>query len=138
MIRNVIAVVTAFIIGGIFVFAIEAIGHRVYPLPEGFDTSDFAKIADYIKTAPIGAIAFVLLAQSFGSFVGGFVSGLIAKSNKRLIAIIYGVLALIMASINLVMIPHPLWFMVLSIALPIPLSLLGSMIAQGFSKSGEQ
>lgn len=129
MLRNVLAVLAAFFVGGLCVFAVEMIGHRVYPLPEGVDPNDMKQIADYIKTAPPGSILFVLLAQSTGSFVGGVVTGLISRVNKTTTAIFYGVLGLIMAGLNLALIPHPLWFAVLSILLPIPLAILGSRLA---------
>lgn len=134
MVRNILAVVAGFIVGGLFVFAFEAIGHMIYPLPPGLDSSKPEMIAEYVRTAPIGAIMSVLAAQSAGSFFGGLVTGLIAVSRKQMVAVIYGVLALIMALINMIMISHPVWFMVLSVLLPIPLALLGSRVAGLFVK----
>ena len=130
MIRNIIAVVVAFVVGGIFVMGLEMLGHKIYPIPEGMDRNDFKRIAEYVKTASIGALLFVLLAQSAGSFMGGLVTALIAASHHRLLALIYGVLALVMASITVIMIKHPTWMTVAALALPIPLALLGSMIGQ--------
>jgi hypothetical protein len=136
MVRNILSVIVAFVVGGIFVFLFEALGHRIYPVPEGIDSTNMQAIAEYVKTAPVGAILAVLVAQSAGSLVGGFITGLISIA-KRATAIVYGILALIMAGINLVMIPHPWWFMVFSIVLPIPLSLLGSQIASGLTARKE-
>lgn len=135
MLRNVLAVLAAFFVGGLCVFTVEMIGHRVYPLPEGVDPSDMKQIAEYIKTAPLGSLFFVLLAQSTGSFVGGVVTGLISRVSKTTVAIFYGVLGLIMAGLNLALIPHPLWFAVLSVLLPIPLAVLGSRVGSKFVSS---
>ncbi len=135
MLRNVLAVLAAFFVGGLCVFAVEMMGHQVYRLPEGVDPNDMKQIAEYIKTAPLGSILFVLLAQSTGSFVGGVVTGLISRVNKTTTAIFYGVLGLIMAGLNLALIPHPLWFVVLSILLPIPLAVLGSRLGSKFVSS---
>ncbi len=135
MLRNVLAVLAAFFVGGLCVFAVEMMGHQVYRLPKGVDPNDMKQIAEYIKTAPIGSILFVLLAQSTGSFVGGVVTGLISRTSKTTVAVIYGVLGLIMAGLNLALIPHPLWFMVLSILLPIPLAVLGSRLGSKFVSS---
>src|SRR5215204_2219749 len=136
MVRNILAVIVAFIGGGIFVFSVEAIGHVVYPLPAGLDMSKPDTIAEYVKNAPIGAILFVLLAQSAGSLGGGFIAGLISRGNRQRVAIIYSVLALLMACLNLWLIPHPLWFIALSIALPVPLALVGSHIGSSFVSEG--
>ncbi len=129
MLRNILAVIAGFIGGGVFVFAVEAIGHQVYPIPQGLDVSNPEAIANYISTAPLGAILFVLLAQSAGSFFGGLITGLIAKA-KMICAAIYGCLALMMAGINAYLIPHPNWFLVLSLLLPIPLALTGALLSK--------
>lgn len=125
MVRNIIAVIVGFVVGGIAVFLVESIGHQVYPIPAGLDLSKPEAIAEYVSKAPIGAILFVLIAQSAGSFIGGLITGLIAVA-KAPTAIIYGVLALAMAGLNAFLIPHPVWFLVPSLLLPIPLALFGS------------
>lgn len=130
ILRNFLAILAAFLIAAVFVLGIEAHGHRLYPLPEGFNSADLEQVAQYVKTAPTGALLFVLLAQSAGSFVGGAVTGFLASSRKTLIALLYGVLALLMAALNVLLIPHPGWMVGLALLLPIPLALVGSKIAQ--------
>jgi hypothetical protein len=133
MVRNILGVIAGFFVGGIFVFLLEWIGHQVYPLPAGVDMTNTAAIVEYMKTAPLGAFLAVLVAQSAGSLFGGLITGLITIA-KNTCAIIYGVLALIMAAINVFMIPSPIWFSVLALLLPIPLALLGSRVAGMFAK----
>jgi len=130
MIRNIVAVVVAFVIGGVFVFGIEAIGHQVFPLPAGMDKNNMEQVAAYVKTAPLGALLFVLLAQSSGSFMGGLVTWILGGSRQTILALIYGVLALTMAAITVSLIKHPVWMTALALFLPIPLSLLGSKLGQ--------
>lgn len=125
--RTVLAVIAAFIGGGICVFVTEAIGHAIFPPPA--DTSLDALNA-YMKTAPLGAFLFVLLSQSVGAFVGGLIAGLIGKSN--LPVLIYGVLALAMAVLNIVLVTHPIWFIAVALILPIPLAIAGGKIGMGF------
>ncbi len=130
MIRNIVAVVVAFFIGGLWVFGIEVIGHRVFPLPAGMDKNNVKQVAEYVKTAPLGALLFVLLAQSAGSFMGGLVTWMLGGSRQTLLALIYGSLALMMAAITMYLVEHPVWMTVLALVLPIPLSLLGSKLGQ--------
>lgn len=134
MVRNILGVIVGFFVGGIFVTGFQWIGHQIYPIPANINQSDMASLAEYVKTAPLGALVAVLVAQSLGSFVGGLVTGLIAIA-KNTTAIIYGVLALIMAGLNAFLIPHPIWFVVVSLLLPIPLAVLGSRVASSFTKS---
>jgi hypothetical protein len=137
MVRNILTVVAAFILGGIAVFSFEALGHRIYPIPEDLDTSNYEQLAAYVNAAPSGALAFVLIAQSAGSIVGGAVCGFFGRSNSMLLSLVYGILALGMASLNLILIPHPLWMIVASLALPIPLSMAAGKIvsSSAFCKS---
>lgn len=124
MVKSILTVIAAFILGGIAVFCFETVGHSVYPIPKDLDTTNYEQLGAYVKTAPLGALLFVLLAQSAGSTVGGAVCGFFGHSRATLLSIIYGVLALVMASLNLIMIPHPMWMIIASIALPIPLSVI--------------
>ncbi|HNQ14818.1 MAG TPA: hypothetical protein PKM58_04590 [Pyrinomonadaceae bacterium] len=129
MVRNVLSVVLAFVIGGLAVFAVEKLGHTVYPIPAGLDPNNLEGLAEYVKTMPVGALLFVLAAQSAGSLIGGLVTGFVSVA-KFPTAMIYGVLALIMAALNAFAIPHPIWFTIVSLVLPIPLALLGSRIGR--------
>ena len=128
--RNILAVVAAFVVGGICVFGLEFLGQRFYPLPEGVDPNNMDQLKEYIKQAPAGALGMVLLAQSAGSLVGGIVTGWLGCSRLFLLGLIYGCLALLMAAINVYLIPHPVWFTVLSLVLPIPLALFGTIVGQ--------
>lgn len=128
MIRSILGLIVGFIAGGVAVFLFEWIGHQVYPIPPGLDTSDMKALAEYSKTAPVGAHAAILVAQCAGSLVGGFVTALIAVSARTLFVFIYGVLALLMALLNIYLLPHPVWFVVAAIILPIPLALAGGKI----------
>lgn len=125
MVRNILAVIAGFVAGGIFVTLFEWIGHQIYPIPANINQSDMASLGEYVKTAPTGALIAVLLAQSAGSFFGGLVTSLIAVA-KKVTAWIYAVLALIMAGLTTFLLPHPIWFNVIALLLPIPLALLGS------------
>ncbi len=128
--RNILAVIAAFVVGGIFVVGLELLGQQIYPLPEGVDPNNLEQLKEYIKQAPVGALLLVLVAQSAGSFFGGVVTGWLGCSRLFQLGLIYGVLALVMAGINVYSIPHPTWFVVLSLLLPIPLALFGNVVGQ--------
>ncbi len=134
MLKNMLSVVAAFIIGAICVFAIEKIGHIVYPVPAGLDILKPETIREYAKNAPAGALLFALGAQCIGAFIGGLVTSLIAVV-KFPMAMTYGVLITFFALMNLIVIPHPYWFMALSLLLPIPLALAGSRFGSLFAKT---
>lgn len=125
ILRKALAVIAAFIGGGVFVLTIETIGHKIYPQP-----ADLEELSAFLKSAPLGVFLFVLLAQSAGAFMGGFIAGLIGKSNIPVM--IYAVLALTMAILTLVLVWHPIWFVIVALILPIPLVLIGGRIGMSF------
>ena len=128
MVQNILAILLALVVGGACVLAIETLGHRVYPIPASFDMTDMKQVAEYMKTAPAGALVFVLLAQSAGSFAGGFTASVVAKSKRLWMAGIYGIVALMLAMLNVLAIPHPGWMVGLALVLPIPVALLGGQL----------
>ena len=136
MVRNILAIVLALVLGGACVLAIEVLGHKLYPIPESFDMSDMQQVAEYVRTAPAGALAFVLLAQSAGSFVGGLTASVVAKAKKMRMAGIYGIIALVLAMVNVLAIPHPVWMVALALLLPIPVALVGGLLGSIASSAG--
>lgn len=125
MLKNILGVIAGFFAGGLFVTIFEWLGHQLYPVPATVDPGNLSSVAEYIRSAPLGALLSVLLAQSMGSFVGGLVTGWMT-GRKRGAILIYGLLALFMAGLNAFLVPHPTWFVIISLVLPFPLALLGS------------
>lgn len=128
--RNILALLAAFVAGAVCVLGLEWVGQQIYPLPAGVDPNNLEQLKEYTKLAPAGALVLVLLAQSAGSLVGGIVTGWLGCSRLFLLGLIYGCLALLMAAINVYLIPHPVWFVVLSLVLPLPLALFGNVVGQ--------
>lgn len=110
MLRRILAI----ILGGAAAFGIvalvETMGHSVYPLPDGFDFTNPAQVAEYIKQAPMGALLFVIGAWVLAVVIGGIIAAFVAR--KLMFVFIIGGLVLVAALVNLFMIPHPTWFTV--------------------------
>jgi len=113
--KNVLAVIIGILVGMIVISIVEAIGHMIYPLPEGFDPYNSEIVKAYMTDMPVGALLFVLLAWAAGSYSGGWIAVLIAVRSFRIIAVIVGLFLLAAGVYNMIMIPHPLWFSVLGI-----------------------
>ena len=113
--RKIAAAVAGVILAVILVAVVERIGHLVYPLPADIDVTNTEELRAYVKTLPVGALLFVLLAWLAGTFGGGLLASFIARDNFRLYTGIVGGLVLLGTAINLVVIPHPLWFSMLSV-----------------------
>ena len=83
MLRKILAVVLGVVAGSVFNMAIVTLSNAVYPLPAGLDPNDFEAFKAHVEThgLPTGALIMVLVAHAGGSFVSGFVCGLIAARS---------------------------------------------------------
>ena len=115
MIRNAAAAIAGLITAFVLIMLIEKLGHFIYPPPPDLDFSDPEAIRPYIATLPFPALMFPMLAWMTGAFVGSLVACLIGIARPMAFAVIVGGLVLAGTVSNLIVIPHPLWFSVLSL-----------------------
>jgi len=115
VIRNPAAVIAGLVIAFALIWLIETVGHTVYPPPADLDFSDPDAVRPYIATLPIWALLFPMFAWFIGTFVGSLVACLIGTARPIVFAGIVGVLVLAGTIANFIVIPHPLWFSILSV-----------------------
>ena len=125
MARNIVAVIVGLTAAGMTIWSIEMVNYRMFPLPDGLDITNKEAMKEYIKTLPGLAFGIVIFAHLAGAFIGGWIASLIAQNNQRNIALGIGLFLLVMGLINLLMIPHPIWFMILDLAVYVPAAFLG-------------
>ena len=130
MIRSVLAVVAGIFVAVIVVVVVEAIGHAVYPPPSDIKLGDSEALQAIIAKLPVGAIAFVLVAWGLGSLAGGFIAATIAGRAQATHALIVGGIQMAFGILTMVIIPHPLWFVIASFAIVVPSAWLGARLAQ--------
>ena len=115
MIRNPAAVIAGLVIAFTLIWLIEKVGHTIYPPPADLDFSDPGAVRPYIATLPIFALLFPMFAWFIGTFAGSLAACLIGTARRVVFAGIVGVLVLAGTIANLILIPHPLWFSILSV-----------------------
>ena len=113
--RKVAAVVLGVIVAVVFIIAIEALGHSVYPVPEGLDITDTEAMQAYVTGLPIGAFLFVMGAWLVATLAGGLLACLIARETPLVYSAVVGGLVLLGTIINLMSVPHPSWFSITSV-----------------------
>ena len=123
MIRKIGLALFGIVFAIALITVVQMIGHNVYPPPPGTDFDDPAAIRALIEQAPAGALLFVIASYVVGTFGGGFIAGLIARDAPAMYAMIVGGFVLAGTFLNLVSIPHPVWFQVTA---------LGSVIGTAF------
>ena len=130
------------IAGSAITFGAQALTHKMYPPPDALklvaDESyeeHMARIApllaDHIAGLPIGAFVAILAAYFLGAIGGGSVAGKIARGNQQAVIVTCGLL-LMAGVMNLINIPHPMWF---NISVPV-VYILGAVVAIRLSTTG--
>jgi len=115
MIRNIAAVLAGVVTAFVLILVVEKLGHLIYPPPADLDFSDPEAIRPYMATLPFVALLFPMIAWVVGTFAGSLLASKIGTANPLLFAGIVGGLVLAATIANLIMIPHPVWFSIVSL-----------------------
>ncbi|MDP2386264.1 MAG: hypothetical protein Q8M29_07825 [Bacteroidota bacterium] len=109
---------------------VEMIGHMIFATPVPADMKTKEEMAAYVANLPLGAFMSVLIAMALGSFTGGFVATKINKENGKVNSTLVAIILMTLGIVNLVMIPHPTWFMVVNLLLYVPFAWIGFRLAK--------
>jgi len=126
--KRVLPILAGLVTGWIVIFILEAVSHQFYPPPEGLDFTNKEAVTTFMETLPTGAFVMLLAAWMIGTFTGGIVGGLINKLAWRNTAIIIGVILALGSIINMTLIPHPTWLMVVASVGYVPMAYFGARI----------
>lgn len=110
---------TAFVV----VAAGEAIGHMLFPPPPGVDLTKPDQLSTLMAKLPAAAVVAILVAWAAGSFAGGAVAAW--TTRRRLPALLVGLAMLVAGGWTMLMIPHPAWF----VAVSLPAAVLPAWLA---------
>ncbi|MFB9862601.1 hypothetical protein [Rufibacter immobilis] len=129
MFRSILSVLGGAAVGVFTISLVQFLSHQLYPLPTNSIPNDPQAMATFMTNAPVAALLLVLLAYALGSFFGGMVAARYATARPVLHALLVGVLLLVAGIANLVQIPQPLWFTVISLAIYLPMAFFGGMMS---------
>jgi hypothetical protein len=131
ILRFVLGVIAGTVVMYVAISLVELLGQQVWPPPPGLDPHDVHDMATIIATAPIGALACMVLAWAVGAFTGGAVAAWISRYWPRAAAIVVACCVLLGVIGMILMMPgHPMWMAALGIVLPVPSALLGAWFAR--------
>lgn len=132
MLRKIVALIAGVLVVGVVVAALQLIGLRLHPVPEGIDPMDPADreaLEQFLAAMPLAAWLHVFASEIVGAFLGALVAGWIARDRVRAITGAILVLALCGSVYNWVSFPHPVWFMVgQCVAYPLTLMLVWRLL----------
>jgi hypothetical protein len=123
-------IVAGIVVAFLCVFAVEWIGHSLYPTPAGLDMSEPADQARLMDAMPAAAKALVLLAWFAGALAGAWTANRIA--GRSVAGWVVALLVIAAGVATMLMIPHPAWMWAGGILLP----LLAGWIADRTARRG--
>ncbi len=128
-----LAILAGLISASVVMILIEMLGHQLYPPPANINDPEIMKA--FMANMPLWAFVFILVAYFLGSIAGGLVTSLIAKEKQFQLLIILGAILTVLGILNLLMITHPIWFMIASLAMYIPGTYIGHQLSLKFKKN---
>lgn len=139
MIRSLLATLVGITLSVIVIFAMEAVGHMLFPPQLPLDPSDWNKMATYVASQPLPAQLWIPLGYTVGATAGVFAAGFYGRPSRLPAFLVTGFL--VSAVIwNLTQIPHPGWLSALSVAAIVFGALTGLGLAQSrkAKRSGQE
>ena len=106
------AVLAGILSGGLIIALLESVSP--HSPPAGMNISDSSKLSDWIATLPVSAFLILLMAYFLGAAVGGWVANRLTAKSQYRPALIVGFGLFVAGIMNLISIPHPLWFSIVS------------------------
>ncbi len=135
MIKKIMAILGGIVAAMITVSLCEYVNHIFYPPPAGIDGVDMETLSkiytEHVKTMPIGAFIALWAGWMIGAFVGGFVSWKIDSVNWKFNSYVIAGVLLLFASMNMFMIPHPIWLIAITVIGYYPAVYFGSVLLIG-------
>lgn len=136
IIKNILAVISGAIVGGVVNMGIITVSGSIIPPPEGADVTTMEGLKSAMHMFEPKHFLMPFLAHALGTLVGAFLAALIAATHKMKFALLIGVFFLIGGTVNVFLLPSPIWFTILDLAVAyIPMAWIGGKIAGGISKN---
>ena len=129
MLRSILALIAGLVVAIVVVMILEMLGHWLYPPPPGIDLHDPETLKTIIDKLPRGAIIAVLVAWGCGTFAGSWTAALIARRARIIHGLIVGGILMGFGVMTMLMIPHPIWFMLAAGAIFPLASVAGGLVA---------
>lgn len=129
-VRNILAVIAGVVVGSAVNMGIIMVSSSIIPPPEGVDNTTVEGLKAGIHLFQPKHFLFPFLAHASGTFVGALLAALIASTRKMLFAMIIGVFFLAGGIANVLMLPSPLWFTIVDLAVAyLPMAYFATKLA---------
>ena len=126
MFRTLAGIALGIVVAGVVVYAVDMLGHSVYPLPADLNYDDMDAVRQFVNGQSAGAKAFVLAAFLAGGFAGSFAAGWFMGPGHPVATMLPALLVAGGVWAMHQMAPHPLWMVAAGIGGAIVLGWAGA------------
>lgn len=133
ILRVVLGIVIGIAAGIGVVMLGDTLNHRFFPPPPEVQVTNPEAIRDYMQTAPVLSLLGLPVTWTLAALVAAFAAAKIGA--KRWAGWIAGAVIFAATSLNLVLIPHPLWMTVAAIVLVPAAAWFGAQLGASKSQS---
>lgn len=116
VLRLAVAIPLGIFTGLLVTAIVEQVNHRFWPLPNGFDFVDRVATQAYVDSLPPASLMLVLLGWVAAVVASLGAAILIARESHRTLAYVMGATFTAVAAQTFALVTHPLWFVLLSMA----------------------
>jgi hypothetical protein len=134
MLKRGLAIFAGIATGFLIVTFGDLISHQFIIVPKDLNQNDKKAFADFIAHIPIKYLIAIVGYWLLSSFFGAMVASLINKNGWRNSSLIVGVILMMGAVANMLMIPHPTWMLVVTVIGYLPIAFLGGNIISLLTK----
>ena len=118
--RTIAGILVGIVIAVALVFAIEAIIGLIVPAPPGFDMRDPEAVSARVSSLPRWVILLVLVGWLVGTGLGSWAAVRISRMRVLWPGLVVTAVIFLGTLYNVMTIPHPIWFVAISlIAIPV-------------------
>lgn len=109
-VKNILGVIAGVVAGGSVNMGIILISGSVIPPPQGADVTTMEGLEAAMHLFEPKHFLMPFLAHAIGTLVGAYIAALIASTKKMYFALGVGAWYLLGGTINVLMLPSPMWF----------------------------
>ena len=129
ILRNILAVVFAWLIGSVVNMGLITVSGSIIPLPNGIDQTSMEGLKAGMHLFEPKHFIFPFLAHALGTLVGAYLVAKLVLKHKINFAYGIGAFFLMGGIINVIMLPSPTWFTVLDLVVAyLPMAWLGGKL----------
>jgi len=121
MVRTIGGILLGVVIAVALVFAIEWVVGLIIPAPADFNMRDPEQVRARVASMPTWVILLVLVGWLVGTWLGSYAAVRIAQTKKPWPGLVVGAIIFLSTLYNIMTIPHPIWFVAVSL-LVIPIA----------------